>query len=61
LQETSAFTFFPVIMAHFLRQSRKKPGFPLQVLDFAYAKSAGFPLQSLARPSGNRDFASQNR
>jgi hypothetical protein len=28
----------------------KKPGFPLQVLGFAYAKPAGFPLQSLVRP-----------
>jgi hypothetical protein len=26
----------------------KKPGFPLQVLGFACAKPAGFPLQSLA-------------
>jgi hypothetical protein len=26
----------------------KKPGFPLQVLGFAYANPAGFPLQSLA-------------
>jgi hypothetical protein len=25
------------------------PGFPLQVLGFAYANPAGFPLQSLAR------------
>jgi hypothetical protein len=29
--------------------NRKKPGFPLQVLGFAYANPAGFPLQSLAR------------
>jgi hypothetical protein len=28
---------------------RQKPGFPLQVLGFAYANPAGFPLQSLAR------------
>jgi hypothetical protein len=34
--------------------SSKKPGFPLQVLGFAYAKPAGFPLQSLARPRGFR-------
>jgi hypothetical protein len=27
----------------------KKPGFPLQVLGFANANPAGFPLQSLAR------------
>ena len=25
-----------------------KPGYPFQFLDFAYAKSAGFPLLSLA-------------
>jgi hypothetical protein len=37
------------IWAHFLRHSRKKPGFPLQVLGFAYANPVGFPLQSLAR------------
>jgi hypothetical protein len=36
-------------MAHFLRQSRKKPGFPLQFLGSADALPAGFPLQSLAR------------
>jgi hypothetical protein len=29
--------------------SAKKPGFPLQVLGFAYANPVGFPLQSLAR------------
>jgi hypothetical protein len=34
----------------FCRRPGKKPGFPLQVLGFAYAKPAGFPLQSLARP-----------
>jgi hypothetical protein len=28
--------------------NRKKPGFPLQVLGFAYANPVGFPLQSLA-------------
>jgi hypothetical protein len=54
-------------MAHFLRQSRKKPGYPLQVLGFArlhgrvgaassadqsQAKPAGFPLLSLAQPMG---------
>jgi hypothetical protein len=27
-------------------QRRKKPGFPLQVLGFAYANPVGFPLQS---------------
>jgi hypothetical protein len=26
--------------------SRQKPGFPLQVLGFAYANPVGFPLQS---------------
>jgi hypothetical protein len=31
-----------------LRLRRKKPGFPLQVLGFAYANPVGFPLQSLA-------------
>jgi hypothetical protein len=31
---------------------RKKPGFPLQVLGFAHTNPAGFPLQSLAPPSG---------
>jgi hypothetical protein len=30
---------------------RQKPGFPLQVLGFAYANPVGFPLQSLARAS----------
>jgi hypothetical protein len=30
---------------------RKKPGFPLQFLGFAYANPVGFPLQSLAPPS----------
>jgi hypothetical protein len=35
-----------------LRLRRKKPGFPLQVLGFAYANPVGFPLQSLARPTG---------
>jgi hypothetical protein len=47
-------------MARFLRSgklrrkfpNRKKTGFPLQVLGFAYANPAGFPLQSLAPPSG---------
>jgi hypothetical protein len=33
---------------------RKKPGFPLQVLGFAYANPAGFPLQSLAHPGASR-------
>jgi hypothetical protein len=28
---------------------RQKPGFPLQVLGFANANPAGFPLQSLAQ------------
>jgi hypothetical protein len=28
---------------------RKKPGYPLQFLGFAYANPAGFPLLSLAR------------
>jgi hypothetical protein len=32
----------------------KKPGFPLQVLGFAYANPVGFPLQSLARQIKNR-------
>ncbi|MDR1315676.1 MAG: hypothetical protein LBK13_02280 [Spirochaetales bacterium] len=57
------------IIAHFFRfghllskfPSRKKPGFPLQVLGFANANPAGFPLQSLAPRSGStkslRDFA----
>jgi hypothetical protein len=31
--------------------SRQKPGFPLQVLGFANANPAGFPLQSLAPPA----------
>ncbi|MDR1316706.1 MAG: hypothetical protein LBK13_07515 [Spirochaetales bacterium] len=36
----------------------KKPGFPLQVLGFAYANPAGFPLQSLARApaAADREF-----
>jgi hypothetical protein len=34
------------------------PGFPLQVLGFAHANPAGFPLQSLAPPSGEHP---QNR
>jgi hypothetical protein len=42
-------------------QNRKKPGFPLQFLGFAYANPAGFPLQSLAPRSGSakslRNFA----
>ncbi len=29
-----------------------KPGYPLQFLDFAHAKSAGFPLLSLALLTG---------
>jgi hypothetical protein len=33
-----------IIRAHFLRQSRKKPGFPLQ----SFGRPKGFPLQSLA-------------
>jgi hypothetical protein len=33
---------------------RKKPGFPLQVLGFAYANPVGFPLQSLAHPGASR-------
>jgi hypothetical protein len=33
----------------FARSRAKKPGFPLQVLGFAHANPAGFPLQSLAR------------
>jgi hypothetical protein len=33
----------------FARGRAKKPGFPLQVLGFAYANPVGFPLQSLAR------------
>jgi hypothetical protein len=37
-------------MAPFLpvEPTGKKPGFPLQVLGFAYANPVGFPLQSLA-------------
>jgi hypothetical protein len=35
---------------HTIRQfPGKKPGFPLQLLGFAHANPAGFPLQSLAR------------
>jgi hypothetical protein len=30
-------------------EAAQKPGFPLQVLGFAYANPVGFPLQSLAR------------
>jgi hypothetical protein len=39
------------IGAHFLpvESTGKKPGFPLQVLGFAYANPVGFPLQSLAQ------------
>jgi hypothetical protein len=33
---------------------RQKPGFPLQFLDPPYGGSAGFPLQSLAQPSGKQ-------
>ncbi|MDR1317036.1 MAG: hypothetical protein LBK13_09210 [Spirochaetales bacterium] len=33
----------------FVRGRTKKPGFPLQVLGFAYANPVGFPLQSLAQ------------
>jgi hypothetical protein len=36
-------------MAHFCVPDTQKPGFPLQVLGFAYANPVGFPLQSLAR------------
>jgi hypothetical protein len=35
-------------------QARQKTGFPLQFLDPPYGGSAGFPLQSLARPSGEQ-------
>jgi hypothetical protein len=38
----------------------KKPGFPLQVLGFAYANPVGFPLQSLA-PHGLSDTEKANR
>jgi hypothetical protein len=34
--------------------NRKKPGFPLQVLGFAYAIPVGFPLQSLARAAAKK-------
>jgi hypothetical protein len=46
--------FFPIIRAHFCVQGTQKPGFPLQVLEIANAISAGFPLQSLAQPSGKQ-------
>jgi hypothetical protein len=36
--------------AFFCGETAKKPGYPLQVLETAYAVSAGFPLLSLARP-----------
>jgi hypothetical protein len=42
--------------AHFLRLCRKKPGYPLQVLESADALSAGFPLLSLARAGKTRGF-----
>jgi hypothetical protein len=32
--------------AFFAAKRRKKPGFPLQFLGFAYANPVGFPLQS---------------
>jgi hypothetical protein len=39
--------------AFFLSEDgQKKPGFPLQVLGIANAIPVGFPLQSLAPPSG---------
>ncbi len=38
------------LMAHFAAWA--KPGYPLQFLDFAHAKSAGFPLLSLALLTG---------
>jgi hypothetical protein len=41
-----------MIRAHFLRPRRKKPGFPLQVLGFAYANPVGFPLQSHCAAQG---------
>jgi hypothetical protein len=40
---------------------RQKPGFPLQVLGFAHANPAGFPLQSLAHAQRQRKIASQFR
>jgi hypothetical protein len=39
--------------------SPRKPGFPLQVLGFANANPAGFPLQSLARAQRQRKIASR--
>jgi hypothetical protein len=45
------------IWAHFLRLRRKKPGFPFQVLGFAYANPVGFPLQSLARAAAHPEIA----
>jgi hypothetical protein len=41
---------------------RQKPGFPLQVLGFAHANPAGFPLQSLARvPAAGDDYTIPQR
>jgi hypothetical protein len=40
-------------MGAFFAASRKKPGFPLQFLDPPHGGSAGFPLLSLAQPSGS--------
>jgi hypothetical protein len=57
------------IRARFLRSGnllrkfpdRKKPGFPLQVLGFAYANPVGFPLQSSgARPAAKKKKITTN-
>jgi hypothetical protein len=46
LPRAKASAFFEDSWRVFLRA--KKPGFPLQLLGFAHANPAGFPLQSLA-------------
>jgi hypothetical protein len=47
-------------MAHFLRQSRKKPGYPFQSF-LPLCGKKGFPLLSLARaPAGFSHFAQQH-
>jgi hypothetical protein len=46
-------------MAHFLRHSRKKPGYPLQSF-LPQSGKKGFPLLSLARPSGEQEGIKSN-
>jgi hypothetical protein len=50
--------------AHFFGRAKahpKKPGFPLQVLGFAYANPVGFPLQShCVRTAANTGLLNQN-